>query len=142
MSVLGCHIVLLQCTPGEASKGVTFECSWADDVPLCTGPETGEWLEAQGWEGLGYKIIVGTEDYDCFAKRLGPEIAISASQHSVLYSERGIRIQVGPLAGGVELSLHFVVSWNRSPDPADCSCWYAVGISHPTVLSHVHSEVG
>lgn len=137
MSVLGCEMVLLQCTADDHCSGLTWECRWVGEAPVCSGRETGEGLDALGWEDRGHKVMVGTEDFDFLEQRLRPGVAISASPYPVIYSEKGIKVCIGPMAKGAELSLHFALAWSLALDPDDCSCWYAVGISHAEVCARI-----
>lgn len=139
MSVQACCGVVLKVRPTRPLSNLCFECRWLNTNPKCTGPETGEGLDAQRWESAGHLLLVGTEDQEFMTSLLLPAVVLVKGEagYAVRHSKSGMAIQVHALPDAVPISLHFFFAWNQDPEPADCSCWYAVDIPHQTVLSQV-----
>lgn len=137
MSVEGCVGVLFQYEAKVQLSGLRYECEWVRRTAACTGPETGEALDAQGWDNGTAMVMVGTEDENFLSARLLPPIAFGEGNYDVDYSEDGLAVCFARFPAGSSLDLHFVIAWNPSPEPANCSCWYAVGTPHRALLAEV-----
>lgn len=69
MSVLGCRAVVLRVTSQVDIAGLRWSC---ESPPGIVGsPCSGEGLDAQEWEVGTRLVVVGTEDEDALARRLG-----------------------------------------------------------------------
>ncbi len=137
MSVEGCIGVVFEHHGNIQLSGLRYECAWVEQTAACTGPETGEALDAQGWDNGTHIVLVGTEDEEFLIARLSPSIALGEGNYNVEYNDNGLAICFAQVPAHSSLVLHFVIAWNRSPEPSDCSCWYAVGTPHQNVLTNV-----
>ena len=79
-------------------------------------------------------VMIGTEDQEFLEQRLGKNTFATATDLPVTYSERGMVVRV-PSGGMNSVSLQFIVAWNSDPEPAECSCWYAVDVVHANALT-------
>ncbi|WP_293372684.1 hypothetical protein [Nevskia sp.] len=130
MSVEGCVAVVFECHSETEFCGFSYECAWVDQTVACTGPETGEALEALGWDNGTHMVLVGTEDEEFLSARLSTPIAFAKGNFDVEYKNNGLAICFARFPARSSLVLHFVIAWNRSPEPSACSCWYAVSTPH------------
>ena len=44
------------------------------------------------------------------------------------------RVEIDKYPKEYGLTLHYVISWNTLPEKVDCSCWYAVDVTHDKLL--------
>ncbi|MBU1219488.1 NAD-dependent epimerase/dehydratase family protein [Myxococcota bacterium] len=133
MRVEKCLSVLLQCSPSRPLKDVAFSCEW-DNFDIVGYGCSGEALDAWEWESNGFLVVIGTEDSDQLNHRLGLKMDNSAENYAVTMKSNKITIAIGSIEEKKTLSLHFVIAWNRLPEPVDCSCWYAVDVRHEKIL--------
>lgn len=136
MAVDGCVGVVLA-SSAAVPHGLRFDCAWSGDPPTPMSPATGEGLDAQEWSNSEHVVLIGTEDAETLRVRLGPKLVFGESPdpYFVEYRDTGLRIKIDEVPARAVLTLHFVVAWNRLPEPKDCSCWYAVDVRHETLLS-------
>lgn len=139
MAVDGCVGVVLTSSPA-ALYGLRFECSWTGESPTPMSPATGEWLDAQEWSNEKHVVMIGTEDSEKLRPRLGPNVVFGEfpDPYFVEYNDSGLVIKIDEVPETTALSLHYVVAWNRLPEPQDCSCWYAVDVEHETLMPSPH----
>lgn len=139
MAVDGCVGVVLT-SNATALHGLTFECAWTGASPTPMSPATGQWLDAQEWSNEKHVVMIGTEDAERLRPRLGPNVVFGEfpDPYFVEYKDSGLVIRIDEVPLTAALSLHYVVAWNRLPEPKDCSCWYAVDVGHETLLSSPH----
>ncbi len=128
MSVAATVAVLIEISALEALAEIRCECAW-DSSPSQGDPESGECLDAQSWEGNGYRVTIGTEDFEALSRRL-PVLKLTEAQYPVIYMDRGLAIEIPRVSANIEFSVHFVVSWRALPDPHECATWFAVDIPH------------
>jgi hypothetical protein len=126
MSVQKCIVVALYINASKDFQDMSFFCEWVGSHPVEFGTETGEGLEAQAWEDKKHTVMIGTEDDEFALKSFPKGIALSSKSDFVEYSSKGMRINLKEIPANSELCLHFIVSWNKLPEPEDSSCWYAV----------------
>jgi hypothetical protein len=134
MSVLSSQAVLLRLHTEDAIEQLAFKCTLQNE--FAGSPCTGEGLEAQEWEANGYVVTVGTEDALFLGRRnlflgLGEEDSIAE------YLPNSVAISLSKIPSHSALSLHFVVAENLSPEPVECSTWFAVDVAHEKLLSQI-----
>ena len=127
-------LVKLMSQVDRANVRVGFR--WLESPGIASGPQSGEWLDAQAWEGNGYIITVGTEDCDALASRL-PELGLKEENCTITCRADGIEVLFPHIPGGMLVSLHFVVAVNTSPERVECSSWFAVDVLHRKLLAAV-----
>ena len=139
MSVAGCVGVVLACHAITPVQNLRFECVWETPPPFCTGSDTGEGLDAHGWENKTHLLLIGTEDQDLLNARLPKAVLLSSdrSKYPIELTEGGLAICVEFIPAACNLSLHFLIAWNSRPESVECSCWYAVDIPHNRVQSEL-----
>ena len=135
MAVDGCVGVVLEFYAAEELYGLCFEYEWAGDSPSSMSPASGEWLDAQEWSNDKHVVVIGTEDFDRLRQRLRPEVGEFPRPYFVEYKDDGLAITLEEVPAATALSLHFVVAWNRLPEPKECSSWFAVDIPHQILMS-------
>jgi hypothetical protein len=128
MSVSSTVAVLIHISALEPLANVRCECVW-DDSPVAGDPESGECLDAQSWDSNGYRVTIGTEDFEALGRRL-PFLGLTEAEYPVIYSDSGLTIVIPTVPKLTEFSLHFVIAWRSLPDPAEISTWIAVDIPH------------
>ncbi|WP_306548518.1 hypothetical protein [Desulfobulbus sp.] len=133
MNVEKCMTILLHCLPTKALNNFTFPCVW-DNLQAVNQRNSGEALDAWGWESNGILVMIGTEDSDCLNSRLNPNNEYSTVNYSVRMINNIIIIQIDNFEEDKVLSLHYVIAWNSLPELSDCSCWYAVDVPHEKIL--------
>jgi hypothetical protein len=132
MSVDQTVAILINLSASESLENVRAECIW-DHSPGAGDPESGECLEAQSWDSNGYRVTIGTEDFEALSRRL-PFLAFTEAQYPVIYSDQGLAIDIPEVPKHKEFSLHFVIAWRLLPDPAEISTWVAVDIPHSKLV--------
>ena len=95
----------------------------------------GERLDSFEWESNGWVVSIGTEDGDCLSSRLKLG-EFTLSNYPVHLSGNVVTVTLENLQTNNDYSLHFVVAWNKLPEPLDCSCWFAVDIPHNALLHY------
>ena len=128
MTVDALVAVLIQISASEPLSDVHCECNW-DRSPAVGDPESGECLDAQSWDCDGYRVTIGTEDFEELSRRL-PIHGLTEAEYPVIYSDSGLTIVVPSVPKDTEFTLHFVIAWRSLPDPAEISTWIAVDIPH------------
>ena len=136
MAVKLVRAVLVKLRPQATRYNVRVGFKWLKPLQDSGDPQSGEWLEAQSWEQNGFIVMVGTEDYEALARRL-PDRGLSEEEFPVTYHSNGIDVLFPRIPGGELTSLHFVVAENTIPEPAECSSWFAVDVSHSKILAVV-----
>jgi len=91
-------------------------------------PESGEHLEAQGWEFDGGRLMIGTEDGEMLRDRI-EWFDFSYSAYPIGYLDDGLEIAIPSIPAGRVFDFHFVVAYN-AVDRGDDSEWFAVDIPH------------
>lgn len=132
MSVSSTVAVLIHISAMESLANVRCECVW-DDSPAAGNPESGECLDAQSWDSDGYRVTIGTEDFEALNRRL-PLLGLMEAENTVIYSDSGLTIVIPTVPKDTEFSIHFVIAWRSLPDPAEISTWIAVGIPHSKLV--------
>jgi len=133
MGVEGCIAVLLSCLPSKPLSGFEFKCQWEKLKQAGYGC-TGEALDAWEWESNGSLVIVGTEDSEWLNSRLGLEKDYTTKNYPVTMHNNIVNIEIEEFAAHKELTLHYVIAWNKLPEPVESSCWYAVDVPHERIL--------
>lgn len=133
MCVLACYGVVLRIKASTPVNNVTFKAFINAASSASGGPATGEGLEAQEWANGDYVMLIGTEDFDYLRTRLPSMIDLPANPFT--YSNDSLSVRVNKIPQGETLTLHFIVAWNKLPEPVDLSCWFAVDQPHLTALS-------
>ena len=128
MSVDSVVAVLIGISASEPLTNVRCECTWSTS-PGTGDPESGEGLDAQSWDGDGYRVTIGTEDFEELGRRL-PFLGLTESEYPVVYTDGGLTIVLPIVPRDTDFSLHFVIAWRSLPDPDDCATWFAVDIPH------------
>jgi hypothetical protein len=124
--------VLLKVKSSVAVKELEFTCAWNQFEGKGDGC-SGEGLDAWEWEADNHLVIIGTEDGEWLASRLDLGV-ISRENYPVSMEKNRIKIEIAEYAQNKELTLHFVVAQNTLPEKVDCSCWYAVDVSHNRII--------
>ena len=133
MSVDGCHVILFKCRSNEQIKKFVFSCKWVDINSIGYG-NSGEALDAWEWESNETVVVIGTEDSEWLDSRLKIRKVYSPEEYPVTMENNTISIRINEFNKNKELSLHFVVAWNKLPEPKESSCWFAVDVPHEKVL--------
>jgi hypothetical protein len=102
------------------------------DLLVVGSPETGEALDAQSWENDGHIVMIGTEDVAFLSRRL-PSLNLSEREAPTELLSNGFRITLPKLEPKIPVSLHFIVASNPSPEPVECSTWFAVDVPHARI---------
>jgi hypothetical protein len=127
MSVVGCRAVVLRVATGIGVAALRWSCEAPPDV--AGSPCSGEGLDAQEWEANGRLVVVGTEDEDALAARLG-FVRLDATTSLVRYSPEKLEMKIPGVPPFTTFDLHFVLAENTLPEPVDASAWFAVDIPH------------
>lgn len=130
MAVEDSIAVLLRLKSSTEIKHLNFMCTWNDSIGK-GGACTGQGLDAWEWESDNHLILIGTEDEEWLGSRLSPKYI---SESPVIIGGNGFEIHIEEYPKGVELTLHYIVSSNSLPEKEECSCWFAVDVSHKRVL--------
>jgi len=133
MSVTGCFVAVALITPRYPLRNVLFRARLNAYESIDSGPETGEALDALSFYGNHHIVLVGTEETDFLNARLKGAAEFPEAQYP--FTEDAVTIQLLEASAEKTLSLHFVVAWNKLPEPKDCSCWFAVDQDHKAILS-------
>jgi hypothetical protein len=134
ISVDGCVIVLLQFSAMEKIEEVNFCCAWEDLKTEGYGCH-GEGLEAYEWEQDEHLVIIGTEDPYYLNHRIPliPAETYKAGDYPITMEENEIKICLKKLPADSSYSLHYVITWNKLPEPLETSCWLAVDRTHQSI---------
>jgi len=132
MSVEKSIAVLLRCVSSTPLKNIVFSCVW-EDLAEKGYSASGEGLDAWEWEQNQILVMIGTEDNEWLNSRFRLA-GCSEDNYQISMSENRITINVEEFPNKKELSLHFLISWNTLPEVVDCSCWYAVDVTHKRIL--------
>lgn len=93
MSVLRCRAVVLRVTSQVDIAGLRWSC---ESPPSVVGsPCSGEGLDAQEWEVGSRLVVVGTEDEDVLASRLGL-LRQDPYRGWIRYSPRKLEVRIPP----------------------------------------------
>jgi hypothetical protein len=122
--------VLLRVRSSILIKNLNFMCTWNNSIGK-GGACTGQGLDAWEWESDNHLLLIGTEDEEWLGSRLGPKYL---SESPVIMGSKGFEIHIEEYPKDVELTLHYMVSSNSLPEKEECSCWFAVDVSHKRVL--------
>ena len=133
MHVQECMAVLLRCTSNSPIRDAVFLCEWNDFEESGFGAP-GEGLDAWEWESDGVLVMVGTEDAEWANSRLKLHKEFCSDNYPITNENNKISIVIEEFSTHQELSLHFVVAWNKLPEPKECSCWYAVDVPHKRIV--------
>ena len=127
MSVLGCRAVMLRVRTRVEVAGLRWSC---ESPPGVAGsPCSGEGLDAQEWAAGNRLVVVGTEDVEALASRLGfPHLDPRGSL--TCYSPQKLELEIPRIPASADFGLHFIIAENTSPEPVDASAWFAVDIPH------------
>ena len=128
MSVKRVRAVLLKACSRTGFKRLDFSCRF--DTEINGGPESGENLDAQSWEGTQDIIVVGTEDGEALSSRMPWLEFMGDALALVQYRKDGLNIPLKQIPAGESISLHYIIAENSNPEPVKCSAWYAVDIPH------------
>jgi len=137
MSVEACVAVLLKGISLTKLENFVLYGKW-DDLKVAGQGNSGEALEAWEWDSDGKLVMIGTEDSDRLNERLNSQQAFAPENYQVAMNDNKISIRVEKQMPNQALSLHFLVAWNPSPEPSDCSCWYAVDMAHKEVMDQLN----
>ena len=122
MSVLRCRAVVLRVTTQVDVAILRWSC---ESPPSVAGsPCSGEDLDAQEWEAGGRLVVVGTEDEDAIARRLG-FLQLDPNANLAQYSPQKLEMRIPCIPASAAFSLHFILAENTSPEPVDASAWFA-----------------
>ena len=135
MVVQACHAVLITLRAAAAGTDCTINVELLPCHATTAGPQTGEALEAQVWQGQAHLLAVGTDDDEALAARwpalhLRPRFAYSATTLSVVLRP--------PPTGS--LQLRFAAAWNPQPEPNPDACWFAVGAALSEPWQHLPGQ--
>lgn len=132
MSVRRVRVVLLLASSPTGFETLEYRCGFVTDIE--GGPESGEYLDAQSFEGERDVVVVGTEDGEALQARMpwlqcqGHPLAL------VQYQKAGFMVPLTKIPPGVKIGLHYVVAENSNPEPVACSAWFAVDMPHAQIL--------
>ncbi|MEQ1517263.1 MAG: hypothetical protein ABL931_12330 [Usitatibacteraceae bacterium] len=135
MTVSACFAVLVEFSAEEDVSDFQFHCDWESFKGNGSG-NSGEGLDAWEWEDNNNLVMVGTEDAEWLNARI-PLTPFTSSEYPITMEANKISIRLENLSKGSSCSLHFVVAWNPSPEPHECSCWYAVDVPHKAIAQRV-----
>ena len=127
MHVDRCRSVVLKVRSNVPLLTLRFECRYRGDAE--GGSCTGQGLDAQAWENDLHLVTVGTEDHEFLALRM--PFLTCLNEWVGEYSAHSLAIVLNKVdTCGKELSFHFTLAENPSPEPADDSTWFAVDCPH------------
>ena len=81
-------------------------------------------------------VTVGTEDA-LFLGRRAPFLGLGEEDPIAEYLPHSVSISLSKIPSDSALSLHFVIAENLSPEPVECSTWFAVDVAHEKLLSRI-----
>ncbi len=128
MSVRRVRAVLLSAFSRTGFNQLDFSFRFETDIR--GGPESGEHLDAQSWEGMHDIIVVGTEDGEALSSRMPWLEFMEDPLALVQYRKDGLNIPLKQIPAGETIGLHYIIAENSNPEPVECSAWYAVDIPH------------
>lgn len=96
-------------------------------------PESGERLDAQGWELNGGRLVIGTEDGETLRDRI-EWFQFTYSAYPIGYLDDGLEVAIPSIPAGCIFDFHFVVAYNRV-DRHDDSEWFAVDVPHRSLAN-------
>jgi hypothetical protein len=132
MSVRRVRAVVLRAFSRMGFERLDYRCQFVTDLE--GGPESGEGLEAQSWEGEHDIVLIGTEDGEALSYRM-PWLESQGDLLAVVqYQKDGFSVPLKRIPAGRTIGLHYVVAENSNPEPVECSAWYAVDIPHAKLL--------
>ncbi len=138
MSVRRVRAVLLRITSDHGLRSLDYRCRFETDI--VGGPESGEYLDAQSWEGEHDIVVIGTEDGEMLSARMPCITVLDDPMALVQYQGNGLDVPLKDIPAGFAITLHFVIAENSNPEPVECSAWYAVDVPHDYLLG-IGSEV-
>jgi hypothetical protein len=132
MSVRRVRAILLLACSHTGFERLDYGCRFVTGIE--GGPESGEHLDAQSWEGEHDVVVVGTEDGEALSGRM-PWLHIQGDPLALVqYRDDGLNVPLKRIPAGVTIGLHYVVAENDNPEPLECSAWYAVDVPHEQLL--------
>ena len=136
MSVQKCRAILLRAKTRSAVENVIWKCEFLGKSS--GSPCSGEGLDAQEWEDDSHLVVVGTEDEDFLVNRLS-YLEKDPLCAEVNYGLKQIEVLLPRIRARYSFSLHFMIAENPSPEPKDCSCWFAVDTPHAELMEQAAS---
>lgn len=132
MSVSRVRVVLLLASSPTGFERLEYRCRFVTEIE--GGPESGEDLDAQSFEGEHDLVVVGTEDGEALQVRM-PWLECQGDPLAfVQYRKDGFIVSLTQIPAGVTIGLHYVVAENSNPEPVESSAWFAVDMRHEQIL--------
>jgi hypothetical protein len=132
MSVLACRAVVLRVSTHVEVAALRWSCESPPNVP--GSPCSGQYLDAQEWQAGDRLVVVGTEDEEALANRLG-FLQLDPNASLARYSPQKLEMTIPRIPASAAFGLHFILAENTSPEPEDASAWFAVDIPHKDVAA-------
>ncbi len=132
MSVQRVRAVFLRAFSLTGFEHLDFSCRF--DTEIKGGPESGECLDAQSWEGKQGIVVVGTEDGEALSRRMPWIEFLEDPLALVEYQKDGLNVPLKKIPAGETIDLHYIIAENSNPEPVECSAWYAVDIPHNKLI--------
>lgn len=132
MSVRRVRAVLLKASSAKGLEYLDYRCEFDTDIE--GGPESGERLDAQSWEGEHDIVVIGTEDGEMLSARMRWIEVSDDPLALVQYQKDGLNVPLKGIPAEVTVTLHYVVAENSKPEPVECSAWFAVDVPHDQLL--------
>jgi hypothetical protein len=118
-------------------------CKLEPNCNIDGGHESGQYLEAYGWQNREYILSLGTDDSEylnfsatkgVIPKRFATN-NILESFNWVKYVDNGLIVEVPALLQHEHIELYFAIAWkHKDSDEDDISTWYTIGLA----LDYIH----
>lgn len=137
MKVSECRIFKWKLKATEDRSSFKAVCKFKPTTKVDGGPESGEYLDAQGWASEKHILSLGTDDSEYLNFRANKNIIPKRFATNnpdglswVNYIDNGLEIEVPNLLKNEHIELRFSVAWkNKDPTKEDISTWYAVDLA-------------
>jgi len=136
MNVRNCNAILIQLSKSNKPFGLTYSAVLESNLNGTTC--TGEHLDAIEWEDSQSILVVGTEDGEALKSRM-PWWNNDTIESSASYETSFLRINHAKALHPKEISVHFIIAENPTPEPEECSSWFAVDCEHSKIVAYAKS---
>ncbi len=137
MEISECRVFKWKIEALEDCSELKAICQFEPNTQVVGGPESGQWLDAQGWKNENYILSLGTDDGEYLnskaAKNIIPKRFTTNNPDGlrwVNYTDKGLEIEVPGLLKGEHIELRFSVAWkDNNSEEDDVSTWYAIDLA-------------
>lgn len=137
LKISECRIFKWKIKATEDRSSFKAICKFEPNCKVDGGPESGEHLDAQGWESEKHILSLGTDDGEYLNFRAEKNILPKrfATQNPdglswVNYVDNGLEIEVPDLLKNEYIELRFSIAWKeKEQNENDVSTWFAVDLA-------------